>query len=120
MTENPKTPPREFLPLNPRTFSLLVVLLDGPAHGYGIKQAVEDRSDGAVTLDPGSLYRMISRLVDDGLIAETEERPDPDDDDPRRRYYTLTPLGRSVVEAEAGRLEGVLTRARPRLGEGTA
>lgn len=107
------TPPDSFLPLNPRVFSLLVVLLDGPSHGYGIKLAVEERSGGQVTLDPGSLYRMISRLVDDGIIAESGARDAGGD--PRRRYYELTALGREVVAEEARRLEGLLEDARSHL-----
>ncbi len=108
------TTAESLLPLNPRVLSLLVVLLDGATHGYAIKQAVEEASEGRVTLDPGSLYRMISKLVDDGLITEADEVRLPGDD-PRRRYYALTDLGRDVVAAETSRLAGLLERARPLL-----
>ncbi len=108
------TTAESFLPLNPRVLSLLVVLLGGAAHGYAIKQAVEEASEGRVTLDPGSLYRMISKLVDDGLIRETDGGGIPDDDT-RRRYYAPTDLGRDVVAAETRRLAGLLAQARPLL-----
>jgi len=109
----------DYLPLNPRVLSLMVVLLHGPAHGYSIKQSVEARSNGRVTLDPGSLYRMISKLVDDRLIEETEEGRE-EGDDPRRRYYRLTELGKAVAAAETGRLEQLVAHARPRLGKATS
>ena len=80
----------------------MLALTEGPRHGYAIKQGVEARSGGQVSLDAGALYRSVAKLVDDGLIQESEERPE--DDDARRRYYALTPLGRGVVAAEAARL----------------
>lgn len=104
------------LPLNPRTFAILAVLLEGPAHGYRIKQEVEGRSGGAVALDPGSLYRTIARLLDDAVI---EEAPPPEDEgevDERRRYYRVTPFGRELVVAEGARLDALLRRSG--LGEG--
>lgn len=96
------------LPLNPRVFALLLALLEGPAHGYRLKQAVEERSDGAVVLDPGSLYRSIAALVDQGLMEGCRPPADELGEDARRRYYRLTELGRRVVAAEAGRLRGLL------------
>jgi DNA-binding PadR family transcriptional regulator len=100
------------LPLNPRVFAILAALLEAPSHGYRVKQAVEERSGGAVTLDPGSLYRTIAKLLDDGLV---EEVPSPEqDDDPRRRYYGVTAFGRTVVAAEASRLRNLL--GTPELG----
>lgn len=99
------------LPLNPRTFALLLALLEGPAHGYRLKQAVEERSDGSVVLDPGSLYRSIARLVDDGLVEGCKAPPDELGEDARRRYYRATDLGRRVVAAEATRLRGLLDHA---------
>lgn len=100
------------LPLNPRVFALLLVIAEGPTHGYAMKQEIERRSGGTMVLDAGSLYRSLSRMVDDGWVAETDERPDPSDDDPRRRYYRLTPAGQRVLSAEARRLEGMLRSAR--------
>jgi DNA-binding PadR family transcriptional regulator len=98
------------LPLNPRVFAILAVLLEVPSHGYRIKQEVEARSAGAVKLDPGSLYRTIAKLLDDGVV---EERPAPVaelDVDPRRRYYGVTALGRELAAAEAARLRALLDR----------
>ncbi len=102
------------LPLNPRVFTILLALADGSAHGYQIKKAVEERSGGAIRLDAGSLYRTIAKLLDEGLIAEFGERPDPAMDDTRRRYYQLTEQGRAVVAAEARRLAHLVEFARSR------
>jgi DNA-binding PadR family transcriptional regulator len=101
-----------FLPLKPAVFQILLVLSEGDAHGYGIKKDVERRSDGTVRLEPGTLYRLIAKLEADGLIQESDERPDPDSDDERRRYYQLTALGRAVTAAEAERLAVLVDRAR--------
>ncbi len=89
-------------PLKPHIFLILMALVDGQAHGYEIRKDVERRSEGAVRLDPGTLYRHIGRLLDEGLIEESNQRPD--DDDPRRRYYTLTADGVTAVEGEAERM----------------
>lgn len=103
--------PSRHLPLNPRVFAILTVLLKAPAHGYRIKQEVEERSDGAVTLDPGSLYRTVANLLEDGVVVEVPAPPDEVDVDARRRYYGLTPFGRELVAAEASRLRHLLDRA---------
>lgn len=98
-----------YLPLNPRVFAILAVLLETPSHGYRIKQEVEARSGGSVTVDPGSLYRTIAKLLDDGIVVE--EAPAGEEDvDPRRRYYGVTPFGRALVAAEASRLRDLLDR----------
>ena len=75
-------------------------------------QDVSARTDGAIKLSPGTLYGAIRRLLEDGLIQELEERPDPEHDDERRRYYRLTPLGHTVARTEAARLERLLGQAR--------
>ena len=75
-------------------------------------QDVLDRTDGALRLSPSSLYAAIRRLLEQGLIEELAERPDPAHDDERRRYYRLTRLGRAVATAEARRLERLLSDAR--------
>jgi DNA-binding PadR family transcriptional regulator len=93
-----------FLPLPPATLHILLALADGDRHGYAIIQDVAARTDGALKLSAGTLYRSIQRMVEDGLIVETRERPSPDEDDERRRYYRITPLGRTVAKAEARRL----------------
>jgi DNA-binding PadR family transcriptional regulator len=97
------------LPLNPRVFAILAALLRGPAHGYRIKQDVEARSDGTVTLDPGSLYRTIAKLLDDGIVEEVSAPAGETDEDPRRRYYGITVFGRELAAAEAARLRNLLS-----------
>ncbi len=93
-----------FLPLKPRVFLVLLTLSGRPQHGYGIKMAIKDKTAGAVDLDPGGMYRLIGRLEDDGLVAAASRPANDPGDDPRRRYYELTALGRGVVRAEARRL----------------
>lgn len=100
------------LPLSSTTFLILLTLAGEEAHGYRIRASVRERSNGAVTLDPGSLYRLIARLVDDGLIAEAPARARAAADDPRRRYYRLTTAGRRVLDAETNRLADLVAVAR--------
>jgi DNA-binding PadR family transcriptional regulator len=100
------------LPLTPVAFEILLALADGEQHGYRIMQEVESRSDGRVTLHPGTLYRALARLLESGLIEELDERPA--DDDERRRYYRLTSLGIAVAKAEADRLASQVATARAR------
>lgn len=102
------------LPLTPAAFQVLLCLAAGPRHGYAIMREVEETTDGRVALGPGTLYGTIKRLRDAGLIRESAQRPDPEDDDSRRRYYELTALGRRVAAAEAARLEDAVARARAR------
>jgi DNA-binding PadR family transcriptional regulator len=92
------------LPLAPPVALILVALAAGAAHGYRIRADVIEHSNGTVALDPGSLYRLIARLVDDGLIEEVPRSSRPADDDARRRYYRLTPVGRRVLQAETDRM----------------
>jgi DNA-binding PadR family transcriptional regulator len=96
--------PQAELPLTPAVFHILLALADGEKHGYAIMKEVEDVTGGQVTMGPGTLYGSIKRLLRAGLIAETDDRPDPALDDSRRRYYELTGYGRSVLTAEAERL----------------
>ena len=103
--------PEEFLPLPSATLHILVALGGGEKHGYAIMSDVERLSDGAVRMGPGTLYGSIKRMLADGLIEETAERPDPALDDQRRRYYRLTALGRQVGAAELRRLETLIRRA---------
>src|SRR6476661_272071 len=100
------------LPLPPATFHILLSLADEDRHGYAIIQRVAADTDGAVRLSPGTLYRTIQRLLEQGLIVETTERPAPELDDERRRYYRLTQRGRTVARAEASRLAGLVRLAR--------
>ncbi len=104
--------PESFLPLHRDTFHILVSLGDRDRHGYAVMQDVLERTDGALRLSPSSLYSSIRRLLEQGLIEELAERPDPDNDDERRRYYRLTQLGRGVAMAEARRLDRLLRDAR--------
>ena len=111
--DRPRRPPAEtFIPLSPVVFDILLALSDDERHGYGIMQEVSRRSAGATRLRPGSLYRALARLVQEDLVEESDERPAPDLDDERRRYYRLTPLGQKVVAAEARRLATLLRAAR--------
>lgn len=100
------------LPVNPPVFHILLALAGGESHGYAIMQEVRERSGGAINLGPGTLYYSIKRMVANGLIEETEERPAPEADDERRRYYRVTSFGRAVAEAEAQRLADLVELAR--------
>jgi len=104
--------PDAFMPLPPAVFHILLAVADGDRHGYAIIQEVLARTDGAVRLSPGTLYRSIQRMLDDDLLVEVHERPAPDQDDERRRYYRLTPLGRAVARLEAERLHALVKLAR--------
>lgn len=104
--------PEDFLPLPGDTFDVLVSLADADRHGYAILQDIAERTDGRIRLSPSTLYAIIKRLLEAGLIEELSERPDPAHDDERRRYYRLTSLGRRVARAEAGRLTCALADAR--------
>ena len=104
--------PEEWLPLTPAMFHILLALADKERHGYEIMREVDERSEGKVRLGPGTLYGSVKRMLGDGLIEELEERPDPELDDERRRYYRLTNLGHRVAVAEAERLERLVKNAR--------
>jgi DNA-binding PadR family transcriptional regulator len=104
--------PQTLLPLPVSEFQILLALADEERHGYAIRREVSERTDGDVQLGPGTLYGSIKRMVNSGLIAESDERPDPELDDERRRYYRITPLGRKVAVAEARRMERLVRIAR--------
>jgi DNA-binding PadR family transcriptional regulator len=97
-------PTDELIPLTPAVFNILLSLADGEKHGYAIMLEVEAHTSGLVKMGPGTLYGSIKRMLECGLIAESDERPDPDLDDQRRRYYGLTAKGERVLRAEAQRL----------------
>jgi DNA-binding PadR family transcriptional regulator len=103
-----------FLPLPSATFHILLAVADEDRHGYAIIQDVAARTGGELKLSAGTLYRSIQRMLEQGLIVEPRERPDPELDDERRRYYRITPFGREVAEAEARRLAQLVRMARRR------
>jgi DNA-binding PadR family transcriptional regulator len=92
-------------------FHILLALADGERHGYSITREIEEETDGAVRLGPGTLYRMLKQLLDDEWIVEVERA---DESDPRRRYYRLTPRGRRIAQTEAARLVNLVRLARTR------
>lgn len=103
---------RDHSPLTPAVFHILLALADGPKHGYAIMQEVETITEGRVKMGPGTLYGSIKRMLAAGLIAEEQERPDPEQDDERRRYYRLTGPGSNVLKAEVRRLSDLVHLAR--------
>jgi DNA-binding PadR family transcriptional regulator len=103
-----RSQPDAFLPLKSNWFHILVSLVGGEQHGYGIMQDVLERSDGKVRLWPATLYGSLKRLIKEGLIVESGERPAPEFDDTRRRYYKLTPLGERVLDLESQRLKDLV------------
>lgn len=107
-------PPDSLLPLPPAVFHILMALADEDRHGYGIIQEVRSRTNGEVRLGPGTLYRSIQRMLEDDVIVEISERPAPELDDERRRYYRITAFGRAVARAEASRLHDLVRLARAR------
>jgi DNA-binding PadR family transcriptional regulator len=107
-----RTDAESFLPLPPATFHILMAVAEEDRHGYAILRDVEQRTRGEVRLSAGTLYRSIQRMLEQGLLTETRERPEPELDDERRRYYRITELGTAVARAEAGRLAGLLKLAR--------
>jgi DNA-binding PadR family transcriptional regulator len=114
--------PEALLPLTPAVFHILLALVGSDRHGYGIMQEVQGYTDGKLRIGPGTLYRSIRQMLAEGLIIELDERPDPELDDQRRRYYRLTNFGQRVLKAETERLEHVLkvARARQRLTDAKA
>ena len=100
------------LPLPPATFHILLAVAGEDRHGYAIIQDVAMRTDGELKLSAGTLYRSIQRMLEQGLIIETRERPAPEEDDERRRYYRITALGTAVAKAEARRLTQLVRMAR--------
>ena len=107
-----KRSPESFLPLAASAFQILLSLADEERHGYGIMKEVEARTEGKVRLGPGILYGNIKRMLQEGLIERSEERPDPELDDERRVYYRLSGFGQRVALAEAERLAQLISMAR--------
>ncbi len=110
--------PEAMLPLTPAVFHILLALADGERHGYSIMQEIATQTQGKLRIGPTTLYRSIKHMLADGLIVEADERPDPQLDDERRRYYRLTGFGQQVAQAEVERLERAIAiaRVKPLLG----
>ena len=104
--------PRQFLPLTPQQFQILLALTDGHRHGYGIIREVAERTGGAVRLGTGTLYTALARLEQLALVGESARRAPAGEDDDRRRYYRMTSLGRAVLQAETERLAALVRHAR--------
>jgi DNA-binding PadR family transcriptional regulator len=108
----PKVDLQSFVPLKIQWFHILLSLAGGEQHGYAIMQEVLNRTTGKVRLWPATLYGSIKRLIEADLIEESDERPAPELDDARRRYYRLTALGRRVLDAECERLQELVRTIR--------
>ena len=106
--------PDDLLPLTPPVFHILLALSDGERHGYAIMRQVAADTDGRLQLGPGTLYGCLKRMLAAKLIEESDERPDPELDDERRRYYRITNFGERTVRAEAQRLAASVSAARAR------
>lgn len=104
----------ELLPLPAATFHILMSLAEEERHGYAIIQDVEERTGGELRLSPGTLYRSIQRMLEQGLIVESRRRPAPALDDERRRYYRITPRGTATARAEMRRLTQLVRLGRQR------
>jgi DNA-binding PadR family transcriptional regulator len=107
MQEKERTP-EALLPLTPAVFHILLALADGEKHGYGIMKEIAQRTEGSVRMGPGTLYGSIGRMLESGLIEMSEERPDAEMENERRRYYRLTNFGLRVAQAESQRLTRLL------------
>ena len=107
---------REHLPLPPPVFHMLLALCQGERHGYALKREIVRRTNGKLNLGAGALYGSIARMLERGLVEESEARPDLHLDDERRRYYRITPLGRRVAQAEALRMRDLVQLAENCLG----
>ena len=111
-----KPNPQRFIPLKAQWFQIMLSLAGGEQHGYGIMQEVLGRTHGKVRLWPATLYGSIKRLIEADLIEESDERPAPELDDARRRYYRLTVLGKRVLAAECERLQELVRTIRAKQG----
>jgi DNA-binding PadR family transcriptional regulator len=116
MTPRDRSPVQALLPLSPLVFHILLALSEGERHGYALKREIARRTGAKLNPGPGVLYGSISRMVDAGLIEESDERPDPHLDDERRRYYRITTFGRRVAQGEAVRMRELVQMAEKQFG----
>jgi len=116
MPKTSESHPGSFLPLAPPVFHILLSLGEGERHGYALKREIARRTEGKLTLGAGVLYGSISKMLEQGLIEESSDRPDPHLDDERRRYYRITSLGRKVAQAEALRMRELVHLAAVQFG----
>lgn len=116
MAKTNQTAVDALLPLPLSVFHMLLVLTEGERHGYALKREILQRTNGKLNLASGALYGSINKMLEQGLIEESEERPDTHLDDERRRYYRITPLGRRAAQAEAVRLRQLMRLAEDSLG----
>ena len=116
MTKRNDPSVQDLLPLSATMFHMLLALSEGERHGYALKRELARRTGGKLNPGPGVLYGSINKMVEQGLIEESDERPDPHLDDERRRYYRITPLGRRAAQAEAVRMRDLVEMARQRFG----
>ena len=112
VTKSFEPDPASMLPLPSVSFHILMAVAAEDRHGYAIIQEVERRTNGRLKLGAGTLYRSLQRMLEQGLIVETADRPDPECDDERRRYYRITRFGESVARAECSRLTELVKLAR--------
>jgi len=116
MSHRDQPTPTDLTPLSPAFFHILLSLGAGERHGYAIKREIAARTEGKLKLGPGVLYGSINKMVELGLIEETEDRPDPHLDDERRRYYRITAYGRKVAQAEGARMRDLVQLAAATFG----
>lgn len=107
---------QDLLPLQPVMFHMLLLLSEGERHGYALKREMAKRTGGKLNPGPGVLYGSINKMLEQGLIVESEERPVSHLDDERRRYYRITPFGRRVAQAEAVRMRELVEMAEANIG----
>jgi DNA-binding PadR family transcriptional regulator len=116
MPSKDRSPANDLTPLAPAVFHILLSLAAGERHGYALRREIAQRTGGKLKLGPGVLYGSIHKMLEQDLIEESDERPDPHLDDERRRYYRITTLGREVALAEAARMRELAQLAAVRLG----
>ena len=117
MAKRNELDPGGLLPLNAAVFHILLCLGEGERHGYALRREIARRTHGKLTLGAGVLYGSINKMIEQGMIEESEDRPDPHLDDERRRYYRLTPFGRKVAQAEAARMRELVQLAATQFGQ---